>query len=368
MLFYTHQGTFEDNNLVVTCQDIFPMDLGTSGWTEFKMNEDVAAYMADNIELFDCETGLVHSHHILTAFFSSQDNLMLQQEGEDTNCFVSLVVDTRGQYVARITRKIQTKSEVTVKNLGKSYEFFGEGPKEITHDGTEVTKQIDKTVIEYFDMEVERHEVQNNLSYLDARFADIEKRKQQNKVASPDLPWIKGNNNSSFQGFADYRQEKLKQSEYKEQSLFKEEELNNLSPSKLSQEDEQKIKSVSYDWTPTPKKIDEAILHILTCSFITSPKGFDLKTWVQKYMDKVYTRVFGENPYSTPAFDEWKDFAIQFTLDYYDEDNIPYALVTDTDALQSIVAEALIDKLYNYIEDNPYVKEYCDTLEQYIIL
>ena len=60
VLFYTHQGSFEDNNLVIICKDIFPMDLGTSGWTEFRMSEDVAAYMAENIELFDCETGLVH--------------------------------------------------------------------------------------------------------------------------------------------------------------------------------------------------------------------------------------------------------------------------------------------------------------------
>lgn len=60
VLFITHTGTFEDNDLVITCEDIYPMDLGTSGWTEFKMSEDVAAYMADNLELFDCEIGLVH--------------------------------------------------------------------------------------------------------------------------------------------------------------------------------------------------------------------------------------------------------------------------------------------------------------------
>lgn len=45
---------------MITCEDIYPMDLGTSGWTEFKMSEDVAAYMAENIELFDCDTALVH--------------------------------------------------------------------------------------------------------------------------------------------------------------------------------------------------------------------------------------------------------------------------------------------------------------------
>ena len=60
VLFYTHEGSFENNDLVITCQDLFPMDLGTSGWTEFKMTEDVAAYMAEHIELFDCDTALVH--------------------------------------------------------------------------------------------------------------------------------------------------------------------------------------------------------------------------------------------------------------------------------------------------------------------
>lgn len=36
------------------------MDLGNAVFTEFNMNEDVAAYMAENIELFDCDMALVH--------------------------------------------------------------------------------------------------------------------------------------------------------------------------------------------------------------------------------------------------------------------------------------------------------------------
>jgi len=60
VLFTKHTGTFENNDLVITCEDLYPMDLGTSGWTEFKMNEDVSAYMAENIELFDCDVALVH--------------------------------------------------------------------------------------------------------------------------------------------------------------------------------------------------------------------------------------------------------------------------------------------------------------------
>ncbi len=60
VLFITHEGTFEDNNLVIKCQDIFPMDLGNAAYTTFNMNEEVTAYMADNIELFECDLALIH--------------------------------------------------------------------------------------------------------------------------------------------------------------------------------------------------------------------------------------------------------------------------------------------------------------------
>lgn len=70
VLFTSHQGNFEEGNLAITCHDIFPMDLGTSGWTEFKMTEDVAAYMAENLELFDCDLQLIHSHHNMGKLFA----------------------------------------------------------------------------------------------------------------------------------------------------------------------------------------------------------------------------------------------------------------------------------------------------------
>lgn len=65
VLFYTHTGTFENDDLVITCQDIYPMDLGSGTWTEFQMTPEVSGYIAENIELFDCDTGLCHSHHTM---------------------------------------------------------------------------------------------------------------------------------------------------------------------------------------------------------------------------------------------------------------------------------------------------------------
>ena len=345
------------------------MDLGTSGWTEFKMSEDVTAYMADNIELFDCETGLVHSHHTLGAFFSGQDNLMLQQEGEDTNCFVSLVVDTRGTYVARITRKVQTKSEVTIKKLGTSYEFFGEGTKELTHDDSETTKTVNKEVIEYFDLEVERQEVPNSLEYLDDRFEEIEKKKQSPRIISSKDSYSDMGDNPQFLEYL----HKIRKSnqEPEELDLFGKEDNHSL---RLNEKDCDKLNDLTVDWQPDPKKIHEATVHLVTLNLIINPDKIDFKQWVTRHMVNMYKKVFGESSIveckqnSCGAFTEYKDFMIQFILDYFNYDTVPNELMeSDFNYVQSIVAQSIIDEIFEYVEGNPYMKAYYDELSRYII-
>lgn len=333
------------------------MDLGTSGWTEFRMSEDVTAYMADNIELFDCEMGLIHSHHTMGAFFSGQDNSMLQQEGNDTNCFVSLVVDTRGQYVARITRKVQSKSEVTIKNMGASYEFFGEGSREITQDTAVTAKTVTKEVIEYFDLEVERHEVSNSLDYLDSRFEEIERKKAASFKPSCD---------SSFSSWLS----KNKPFSSQEPSLFD----NNTKPApSFTKDDEEKFKMAGSEWTPDPKRIHKAVVHLLTCSLIVNPDRIDLKQWVTRHMVKVYKQLFGEESLqecareTCGAFSEWRDFIIQYILDYFDTADVPDSLLDTGDLFYSRVAQAIYDELFEFAGANPYIDDYMDVLSAYIM-
>ena len=69
VLFTSHTGSFEKKNLVITCEDIYPMDLGNSTFTDFQMNADVASYMAQNMELFDCDLQLIHSHHSMAKLY-----------------------------------------------------------------------------------------------------------------------------------------------------------------------------------------------------------------------------------------------------------------------------------------------------------
>lgn len=346
VLFITHEGSFENNDLVITCKDIYPMDLGDATFTEFKMNEDVAAYMADNIELFDCDTALIHSHHQMSTQPSGTDINTLREEGNERNCFVSLIVNNAGTYYAAITRKMHYKSEITVKNVEASYEFFGEGTKGTDNNNIE-NKVIDKEVIEYFDLNVERHEVTNRLSYLDARFEEIEKKKAENRANAYD-------NSSIFNQKNDF-------SSYLDNSGFP--WKNKFYPKNKGGE----IRSNS--WVPNPKEIHKAVVHMITCSFITNPEKFDLKQWVTKHMVNVYDRIFGENSYMGTEdfnpFTEWKDFIVQFTLDHFNMDDAPDNILDDMDLAQSLVAEAIIEELSEY--NNGYIDSYCEALSLYII-
>lgn len=60
ILFFDYKGSFENNDLEIICKDIYLMDVGVSSYTEFDMNPDVISYMAQNQELLDCQSGLVH--------------------------------------------------------------------------------------------------------------------------------------------------------------------------------------------------------------------------------------------------------------------------------------------------------------------
>lgn len=360
VLFVTHQGSFENNDLVITCKDIYPMDLGNATFTEFTMNEDVAAYMSENIDLFDCDLQLIHSHHQMSTQPSGTDLNTLKEEGNERNCFVSLIVNNAGKYYAAITRKIQTKSEVTVKKLGTSYEFFGDGSKELEHKDETTTKVIEKEIIEYFDLEVERHEVSNSLAYLDDRFDEImekkatEGKKNQFTVAHTD-------------NFLDWMHSKPVP---KEQDLF--DDIPDKEPQKISsiKDDHMFNQTITNDWLPEPKKIHAAVVYMITCNLIINPEKFDLKQWITKHMKNVYIKTFGESSVyecehnACGAFCEWRDFIIQHTLDYFDTTDVPF---DDANLFQSRIAQSINDELSEYIDVNPFIASYMEALELYII-
>lgn len=339
------------------------MDLGNAVFTEFNMNEDVAAYMAENIELFDCDMGLVHSHHNMSTSPSGTDLNTLREEGNERNCFVSLIVNNAGVYYAAITRKVHIKSEVVVKNLGTSYEFFGEGSKELLNNNIEGTKIIDKEIIEYYDLEVERHEVVNNLAYLDTRFEEIISKKQ--------------TENSSFGNYIGWNKEDIGKlfgkTDTKQLDMFGDSYKRDYSTD-LYGKDKKKDINCALDWEPDPKKIHKAVINILSCSLIVNPDKFDLKQWVKKHMVNVYTKTFGSECFedckhnACGAFTGWKDFIIQFVMDNYNVDGVPDEVLEEYELFQSKIAEAIIEELSEFANENIFIQAYCASLDDYITM
>ena len=362
MLFIKHTGSFEDNSLEIYCEDIYPMDLGTSGWTEFKMSEDVTAYIADNLELFECDLALIHSHHSLGAFFSGQDLKTLQIEGNDTNCFVSLIVDTRGTYQAAITRKRTLSIESTVKRFASSYEFFGEGEVKESGNPVETTEKTEETSIEYFMLDVEREIADNPFAFLDKRFEEIENLKKSeiksqflsntsnnNREEEKDedfYSWIHSNRNKSAEiNEAFYP---LPKEQCKEQNLFDDDTMKEMEVS-------------AEDWEPDPDLIHHLVCQMVTCSLIVN-KDIDLKQWIVRHMNKKYAEIFGN---ASISFDNWKEFIVEFLLDRYDDPEVPAELYNDYDMYIGKIASAMYRQLYNYPE-NPFIEQYKEVLNRYM--
>ena len=83
-LFYTVEGSFANGDLHIIAKDFFLQDVGEAAYTEFKNDVDLAGYMAVH-ELWDCYTGLMHSHAGMSCFFSGTDLGTLKSEGNDAN-------------------------------------------------------------------------------------------------------------------------------------------------------------------------------------------------------------------------------------------------------------------------------------------
>jgi len=373
ILFTSYKGNFEDGSLVITCQDLYPMDLGTSTYTDFKMDETVAGYIAENIDLFGCDMNLLHSHNNMSCFFSGTDISTLRSEGNDQNCFVSLIVNNAGTYCAAITRKVKEKKTVVTKDYSSTYEFFGEGEKTAkVLAGTTENTEVENIYIEYFMLDVEIEHVDNPLAYLDSRFDEIQEvKKKRVPVTSTTInppvikasedgnhsPWIPNNSpivnpasrtfGNDFDDDYSFREWKDRQNKAKEPTLFSEDEMTEML-------------DIS-GWKPDPEIIHQLVCQMITCSLIVSNK-IDLKQWITKWMNKKYEELFGLNP---SQFEEWKEFIVEFQINQYIDPKVPDEMFEDMNIYQEKIAKAMYNELYPYSE-NEYITSYMEVLTLYI--
>lgn len=193
VLFYKKEGSFENNDLKITCVDIFPMDIGSGGFTDFDDTPDIAAYRCEHLELLDegIYEGLIHSHNNMKAFFSGTDTNTLLEEGTDRNHFVSLIVNNAGSYVAAVTRRIKQEIHAVahiVYTTNTHYNSWDDIDIPLS-DGETVEKDKEETktieYVEWYDLNITKEAADNDFNEIDNRLSAIKEAKAKKVYQSP---------------------------------------------------------------------------------------------------------------------------------------------------------------------------------------
>lgn len=351
-LFFTHEGSFENNDLVIKCVDIYIMDIGTQAYTEFDMNPDVIAYMCENPELLDCQMGLIHSHNNMSTFFSGTDTATLKEEGRDRNNFVSLIVNNAGTYTAAITRRVKSKQ---VKE-SVSYEFFGDGEK---HDTKEYVSDADE--IEWFYLKIEKEGENYSLPDMAARLEEIKQakaeraekaKKAQTPVYQSGYKPVIANSYGTKAGPANLVKPKVVQP-----TLF-----DNADDLPFEEWYDIPYGQVSFDKVT----LKSLVLQLITGSIIISNDSkIDITKWA-KSMPTLYEKRFGKGKVGMDNFKIWAETYTEY-LTWYITDEELEELGFDETEICAICAHDMIEELTK-LPENDYIKGYIDALQKYLVL
>ena len=353
-LFFTHEGSFENNDLVIRCVDIYIMDIGTQAYTEFDMNPDVIAYMCENPELLDCQMGLIHSHNNMSTFFSGTDTATLREEGIDRNNFVSLIVNNAGTYTAAITRRIKSKQ---VKE-SVSYEFFGDGEK---HDTKEYVSSADE--IEWFYLKIEKEGENYSFPDMAARLEEIKQAKAE-RAEKAQTPVYQGgykpviaNSYGTKAGPANLVKKEADKPKVVQPTLF-----DNADDLPFEEGYDIPYGHVSFDKVT----LKSLVLQLITGSIIISNDSkIDITKWA-KSMPTLYEKRFGKGKVGMDNFKIWAETYTEY-LTWYITDEKLEELGFDETEICAICAHDMIEELTK-LPENDYIKGYINALQKYLVL
>lgn len=341
VLFYTPTGAFEDGTLEIRCEDILPMDVGTTTYTEFNMSPDVISYMAQKPELLDCKTGLIHSHNNMSTFFSGTDLNTLQEEGSERNHFVSLIVNNAGKYTAAITRKIKYTS---VREF--SYESFNG----IVSNGNKETLEGEE--IEYFNLDIVFEESSDNqMQEIASRIAEIKKAKQKTIPATATKATTV--NLSSYYGYPRRDNDILGYVPPKKQpTLFDDDSF-----WETNYKDDKK--EVSYKDLKKAELVESIVCQLITGDVTRMKlKENSLITEIRE-AEKAFEKRFGKGDEGMLQFEYWATDFIEF-LTWYSIDD------TDGESSAEDIVECVIESLEKLPVKNKYIDRYLEILNSYV--
>lgn len=349
-LFYKPEGNFEDGTLTIRCVDIYVMDIGTAAYTEFDMSPDVISYMAENIELLDCQMGLIHSHNNMSTFFSGTDTGTLKEEGIDRNHFVSLIVNNAGSYTAAITRRV--KSTKTIMD-NFSYPTFED--EVINSDKTET---IEEEELEWYYLNIEFERSGTFYTPFMERLDEI-KRLKEEKARQARVSAIPKGYSRPY-GLSTIVPQQSVVAPVGPSGIINDDEL----PFDYEFADNKMSIGPTEDLHFNKATIKSLVLQLITGSIILPNESkIDTHKWV-KGMSSLYKKRFGSGEKGMASFRSWADMYIEYICWFTDDEKLINMGYND-DVLASICAEDIIKELKK-LPSNEYIKVFINILEGYI--
>lgn len=113
VLFYSTKGNItQPEKFQIQLEEIFLMDIGSSAYTEYELNEDLIEYRMENPESLDWKIGHIHSHNNMRVFFSGTDTEELKDNSKNHNYYLSLIVNNDMDFCAKVAFQAESEAKV----------------------------------------------------------------------------------------------------------------------------------------------------------------------------------------------------------------------------------------------------------------
>lgn len=118
LLYKKVEGDISDpSTLVLRADRLFLMDIGTPGHTQATVSAEEVLNMYDEVpDILELKQGLIHTHHTMETFFSEEDWSELNDNTPLHNYYLSLIVNFKGGYTAKVAYMADVVNEFKFNN------------------------------------------------------------------------------------------------------------------------------------------------------------------------------------------------------------------------------------------------------------
>lgn len=124
VLFFSpiNEDLSNPSNFRAVAEAVYPMDIGTAGYTEYEFTPETVIDMYERYPKADpagkpkWKMGHIHTHHGMGAYFSGTDDQELKDNANKYAYYLSLVVDFQGTYKCKVAFVAEVKRKISAKH------------------------------------------------------------------------------------------------------------------------------------------------------------------------------------------------------------------------------------------------------------